>query len=195
MYGPLFALSPTEVLICVFFRGDGGTPDRVEATDFQRRMNLTPPEGGLSFWRATTTDYKHIIEKIERNPDLNRGIATITISDALELGFQVCGDIQVNDKHVNLHCEGCDCAKRNCSSSTTCAFIPPILPTFENDRMRRRLANTMSKSVIIEARKKRQDLLDIFGKDVSGSVSEKNVEYAHRFEFEMKKPSTESSAR
>lgn len=194
MYGPLDKLDKDELLICLFFRGEGQLVDHVDARDFERRMYLKPPEGGISFFRAKTTDYKFIVNKVGRTPLLNRGIASVSIGRVLQLGFHICGDLKDDDKHLCLHCQGCDCVERNCKpTSKTCSFIPPEAPSAENDRMRRQLADSML--VIIEAKKNRAELLEIFGKDVPGAVEEMNAEYARRFDVALKKTSSESSAR
>lgn len=195
MYGQLGKLEGDELLLCLFFRGEGQTVNKVDARDFERRLYLKPlPEGGISFFRAKTTDYKFIVTQVGRTPSLNRGIASITVEEVQRLGFQICGNLESNDRHVCLHCQACICQERNCEPlGSTCSFVSPESPTAENDRMRRQLADAMT--VIIEARKNKADLLAIFGKDVTGTVAEKNSQYAYRFEVEVRKPGTESSIR
>ncbi len=193
MYG-VISLTEEEFLLCLFFRGDGEIADTVSPRDFERRMHQTPPEGGISFFRAQTTDYREMIDRVKRTRLLCRGIATVSVGQLLKIGFQLCGDLEIDDKHVCIHCLDCNCAKDDCRpSGQTCSFISPENVNSENDRMRRLLADAMS--VIIEARNTRTDLLEIFGTDVDGTVAERNTAYAQRWEAAQRRTSPESLSR
>lgn len=193
MYGPI-SLDSKEILICLFLRGDGEAFDKIAPRDFERRMHLKPPEGGISFYRAETTDYKFIVNKVTRTPLLNRGVSTISVGELEEIGFKVCGELATNDQHVQVHCLDCNCTARDCRpDGNTCSFISPESANAENDRMRRLLADAMF--VVIEARNSRTDLLEIFGKDFKGTFAEMNAEYARRWELSQHKASQESTSR
>jgi hypothetical protein len=188
MYG-ILTLPEDEVLICLFFRGTGSDSiDKVEAVDFQRRLNQLPPEGGLSFFRDQTTDYRFIADTVKRKPRLNRGFALISIKQLNELDIKVCGDLSINDQHVCIHCLSCDCQKVDCkpSPSLPCQLIAPENPLSDSDHLRKMLSEAMD--VVIPATHARDDLLNIFSKDFPGTPSERNKEYARRWQVEMSRP-------
>jgi hypothetical protein len=193
MYGPI-SLDRGEQLLCLFFRGEGQATDKIDPRDFERRLHLKPPEGGISFFRAKTTDYRQMIDWVKRLPLLNRGIATISVARVAELGFQICGNLEENEHHVCIHCVTCNCEENDCHpDAKLCSFISPENNIAENDRMRRHLADAMS--IILEALKTRTELLEIFATDVDGTPAEKNVAYAHRWEVAVTKTSSGPSAR
>lgn len=111
----LLNLPEKELLICVFFRSPGGDSlDRMEAVDFERRLEKVPPEGGLSFFRNETTDYRSIASQVKRKGQLNRGFALVSIKQLNELKIKVCGDLAANPRHVCIHCLACNCAEVDC---------------------------------------------------------------------------------
>jgi hypothetical protein len=198
MYGPI-ELERDEKLLCLFLRGNGQNVNHVDPGDFERRMGnslLKLPEGGISFFRAGTTDYRTIVDCVKRAKTLNRGIASVLVGKVLDLGFQICGDLDVDERHVCVHCNTCNCAKDNCAPhGASCSFISPEDRHAEDDRMRRELANGMQ--IIIQASHSRTELLRIFATDLRNDieVANRNETFLHRFQTATKTISSEPSSR
>lgn len=187
MYGVL-SLNPDEQLLCLFFRGQGDSVNTLETADFERRMELKPkPEGGLSFYRAETTTFREIVDNVKRKGKLNRGIATVGVKQLTDLGFKICGDLSVDDKHVCIHCSTCNLSKSECTpeSGCSCGFITPENYYAENDRLRKALSEEMK--VVVEATNSRDELLNIFTKDLEGNPKTINQEYERRWRAERQK--------
>jgi hypothetical protein len=140
---------------------EGQAFDELAPRDFERRLHLNPPEGGISFFRAKTTDYREMVERVRCNPSLNRGIAIVSVGQILDLDFHLYADLDENDQHVCIHCLTCNGQKDDCSpKAMSYTFVSPEAPNAENDRSRRQLADAIA--IVLESRNSRTELLEIF---------------------------------
>ena len=175
-------LDPDEPLVCIFFRDvDSDSVATVETVDFERRMHLDPPEGGISFFRANICHYLSVVENVQRKAKLNRGLATITVKEVVDLGYYVMAG-GADDAHVELHCASCNGAERDCSAGKgSCPFISPEHYQAQDDVARKKLAEAMT--VVIEATNTRADLIKWFASDLKKEDAKvANKEYVRRWE-------------
>lgn len=176
------SLKSDEILVCLFLRGDGEPVDRIAVTDFERRLSIG--ESGISLFRRSLCTYKTIVERVKRRPKLNRGIATVSVSDLEGQGFRIFGDLEIAPEHVCLHCSCCDGLVRNCSPKSESDFCPFTLDSqaqqpFEAHSLRQRLAESLS--ILFPAILTTENLLLVLGKDVSESNPlEANITYEKR---------------
>lgn len=181
MYQKL-SLKPDEILVCLFLRGDGEPTDRIAVTDFERRLSIG--ESGISLFRRSLCTYKTIVERVKRRPRLNRGIATVSVSDLVSKGFRIFGDLETAPEHVCLHCSCCDGQVSNCSPTSDSDFCPFTFDSqarqqIEAHFLRQRLADSLS--ILFPAILTADSLLSVLGKDVADSDPVKsNITYEKR---------------
>lgn len=175
-------LDPEEPLVCIFFRdADSDSVGTVETVDFERRMYLKPPEGGISFFRGNLHHYLSVVESVTRKPKLNRGLAVITVKQVQELGYWLTAKGK-DDPHVELHCPSCNGNERDCSAEKgSCPFVSPEHKLAEDDVARKRLAEAMT--VVIEATNSQAELIKVFATDLrKEEAARANLEYVRRWE-------------
>jgi hypothetical protein len=188
MYQQL-ALPGGSQLLCLFLRKPLEPIDEIFPRDFERRMLITPPEGGVSFFRADLTTYREVVNTVRRQAKATRGLASIPYSAMKSVAMDIHGD-SLSAQHVCLHCESCDGAEENCEPSKPpryCTLVAPehafAAPSLE---ARRFLAD--SATIIFPAKYSRDTLLEILSEKVTGTVEDINAMYMQLLKFHDEKP-------